>query len=60
MITQFGTAVSRRAHYYTDNGEDALVMWIEDMTRPAYRGLLEARFAALRGTAVATAGRSEA
>jgi [ribosomal protein S18]-alanine N-acetyltransferase len=41
--------ISRRARYYTDNGEDALVMWIEDMTRPAHRQLLEARFAALRG-----------
>ena len=41
--------ISRRARYYTDNAEDAVVMWIEDMTRPAQRHLLEARFAVLRG-----------
>jgi ribosomal-protein-alanine N-acetyltransferase len=40
--------ISRRARYYADNGEDAVVMWIEDMRRPAQRQLLEERFAALR------------
>jgi [ribosomal protein S18]-alanine N-acetyltransferase len=39
--------VSRRPHYYTDNGEDALVLWIEDMAEPRQRQLLETRFSAL-------------
>lgn len=48
LYAKYGFApVSRRFRYYTDNDEDALVMWIEDMTTPARRDLLRARFAAL-------------
>ena len=32
-----------RRGYYTDNNEDAVVMWVEDIDKPAYRDLLEAR-----------------
>jgi ribosomal-protein-alanine N-acetyltransferase len=39
--------VSRRRQYYTDNGEDAIVMWIEDLAAPAQRQLLSERFAGL-------------
>lgn len=39
--------VGRRMRYYTDNGEDALVMWIEDLNTPERRELLHSRFAAL-------------
>jgi ribosomal-protein-alanine N-acetyltransferase len=43
------SVVGRRARYYTDNNEDALVMWIEDMRRPAYRQLLRDRLRRLEG-----------
>lgn len=39
--------VSRRRAYYTDNGEDALVMWIDDMTRMGFLTLFDERTAAL-------------
>lgn len=42
------TPVSRRPRYYSDNGEDAIVMWIEDTTRPGFRALLAERLAALQ------------
>lgn len=46
LYAKYGFApVSRRFRYYTDNDEDALVMWIEDMA--ARQDLLQARFAAL-------------
>ncbi len=32
--------VSLRKRYYTDNDEDALVLWIEDASRPGFRALL--------------------
>jgi len=40
-------AVGRRNRYYTDNGEDAVVMWIEDMTERSARAQLEACWRAL-------------
>ncbi|MGV3720885.1 MAG: ribosomal protein S18-alanine N-acetyltransferase [Actinomycetota bacterium] len=39
--------ISRRPRYYTDNGEDAIVMWIEDATRPGFRALFAERLANL-------------
>lgn len=39
--------VSRRPRYYSDNGEDAIVMWIEDTGRAAFRALFAERLAAL-------------
>lgn len=41
------TPVSRRPRYYSDNNEDAIVMWVEDTTRLGFRTLLEERLAAL-------------
>lgn len=35
--------VSRRPRYYTDNDEDAIVMWIEDTSRFGFRMLLDER-----------------
>lgn len=34
--------ISRRPRYYTDNDEDALVLWIEDTSRLGFRLCLEA------------------
>ncbi|MFN3648651.1 MAG: ribosomal protein S18-alanine N-acetyltransferase [Armatimonadota bacterium] len=39
--------VSRRRGYYTDNDEDAIVMWIEDTSRFGFRTMLEERTRAL-------------
>jgi ribosomal-protein-alanine N-acetyltransferase len=39
--------ISRRPRYYTDNNEDAIVMWIEDTTKMAFQNLLGERLAAL-------------
>ena len=39
--------VSRRRAYYSDNNEDAIVMWIEDTTRLGFRNLFGERLAAL-------------
>jgi len=48
LYTKYGfQPVSRRRQYYADNGEDAIVMWIEDLSAPAQQQLLEERFAAL-------------
>jgi [ribosomal protein S18]-alanine N-acetyltransferase len=41
------TPISRRARYYSDNDEDAVVMWIEDLTRLGFRTLLAERSAEL-------------
>lgn len=41
------SAVSRRRRYYDDNDEDAIVMWINDPEKPAFRELLSARLAEL-------------
>jgi [ribosomal protein S18]-alanine N-acetyltransferase len=48
--------VARRRGYYTDNGEDAIVMWIEDMGRASYEHLLRERLSDLSGAAHARAG----
>jgi len=40
--------VSRRRAYYRDNDEDAIVMWIEDASRPGFRRLLQERLEGLR------------
>ncbi len=37
------TPVSRRKRYYSDNDEDAVVMWIDDTTRLSFRQLLADR-----------------
>ena len=39
--------ISRRPRYYSDNNEDAIVMWIEDLTRPQYQTLFQERLVAL-------------
>lgn len=39
--------VSRRRGYYTDNDEDAIVMWIEDTSRFGFRTMLDERTRAL-------------
>jgi ribosomal-protein-alanine N-acetyltransferase len=39
--------ISRRRGYYSDNREDAIVMWIEDTTRLGFRNLFGERLAAL-------------
>ncbi|HEX4214879.1 MAG TPA: ribosomal protein S18-alanine N-acetyltransferase [Candidatus Dormibacteraeota bacterium] len=33
--------IGRRRGYYTDNGEDALVMWSDSIYAPRFRGVLE-------------------
>jgi|ADurb_Val_01_Slu_FD_contig_31_1732382_length_1108_multi_2_in_0_out_0_2 ribosomal-protein-alanine N-acetyltransferase len=43
----FRDAAIRKA-YYSDNNEDAVVMWVDDIWSPAYTELLSAREAALR------------
>lgn len=43
----FRDAAIRKA-YYSDNGEDAVVMWVDDIWAPAYTDLLAAHEAALR------------
>lgn len=43
--------VAIRKGYYSDNNEDAVIMWIDDMTRPAWRR----RFAELRAALFPTA-----
>ena len=40
--------LSRRKAYYRDNNEDALVMWVDDTSRYAFRETLAERTAALR------------
>lgn len=42
------TEVSRRPRYYSDNNEDAIVMWVEDTTRMGFRSRLEERLTALQ------------
>jgi ribosomal-protein-alanine N-acetyltransferase len=44
LYAKYGfTPVSRRRRFYTDNDEDAIVMWIADLDDPEYRELLERR-----------------
>ena len=42
------TEVGRRKRYYQDNGEDALIMTVENFTQPAYHAQLDALDNALR------------
>ncbi len=43
------TVQGRRPHYYSDNGEDAFIMWSESFKEPVYRGRVEElRRAAIR------------
>ena len=46
-LTPAQIAAIRKA-YYSDNNEDAVVMWVDDIWSPAYTELLSAREAALR------------
>lgn len=39
--------VSTRPRYYSDNNEDAYIMWTDDITQPAYRRMFAANKAAL-------------
>ena len=41
------TAVARRRGYYSDNSEDAVVMWIDNLGSARYRELFSQRLAAL-------------
>lgn len=42
MYEGFGfKVIGRRRGYYTDNGEDALVMWSDSIYAPRFRGVLE-------------------
>jgi ribosomal-protein-alanine N-acetyltransferase len=41
------TPVARRRGYYSDNSEDAVVMWIDNLTSPRYQELFAERVAAL-------------
>ena len=43
------TAVARRRSYYSDNSEDAVVMWIDNLTGPSYQELFHERTGALGG-----------
>lgn len=43
------TPVARRRAYYSDNGEDAVVMWVDNLTSPPYRELFAERSRALVG-----------
>jgi ribosomal-protein-alanine N-acetyltransferase len=48
LYAKYGfSPVARRRGYYTDNSEDAVVMWVEDTTAPSFRELLQLRLAAL-------------
>jgi ribosomal-protein-alanine N-acetyltransferase len=42
-------SLGRRKGYYQDNGEDALVMWTENVWQPDYRRRLEALIAKIEG-----------
>jgi ribosomal-protein-alanine N-acetyltransferase len=42
LYEKFGfSVIGERKRYYIDNGEDALIMWTDDLQTPAYRGLLQ-------------------
>jgi ribosomal-protein-alanine N-acetyltransferase len=41
------TAHGTRKHYYSDNNEDALIMWSPALGEPEYRAEVESRRAAL-------------
>jgi ribosomal-protein-alanine N-acetyltransferase len=51
LYERFGyEAEGLRRRYYSDNGEDAVIMWVRDVDRPAHQALL----AALRAGATAS------
>jgi [ribosomal protein S18]-alanine N-acetyltransferase len=50
------TQISRRPRYYSDNDEDAIVMWIEDTMRPGFRDLLRERLDDLKAIVHARIG----
>ena len=43
------TPVARRRGYYSDNGEDAVVMWVDNLGGAPYRELIAERSRALVG-----------
>jgi ribosomal-protein-alanine N-acetyltransferase len=46
MYEGFGfKVIGRRKGYYTDNGEDALVMWSDSIFSPRFRSTFEANLA---------------
>jgi [ribosomal protein S18]-alanine N-acetyltransferase len=50
LYAKWGFApVWTRKNYYTEEHEDAIVMWIEDMTAPAFRERLRANLEEVRG-----------
>jgi ribosomal-protein-alanine N-acetyltransferase len=48
-------AVARRRGYYSDNSEDAVVMWIDNLSSPRYRDLFQERLSALDPTLAGSA-----
>jgi [ribosomal protein S18]-alanine N-acetyltransferase len=44
------TPVARRRGYYSDNGEDAVVMWVDSLASPRYQELVALRSRELVGT----------
>jgi ribosomal-protein-alanine N-acetyltransferase len=50
MYEGFGfKVIGRRRGYYTDNGEDAIVMWSDSIYSPRFRGAFEANLARIQG-----------
>jgi ribosomal-protein-alanine N-acetyltransferase len=41
--------VAMRKRYYSDNGENAIIMWVNNLFDPAYQALLDERREELRG-----------
>lgn len=51
--------ISRRKRYYTDNDEDAVVMWVDDTSGQSFRAVLEERLRELEGWFEGGAGGDE-
>jgi ribosomal-protein-alanine N-acetyltransferase len=50
MYEAFGfKVIGRRKGYYTDNGEDAIVMWSDSIYSPRFRRAFEANLAKIDG-----------
>ncbi len=50
MYEGFGfKVIGRRRGYYTDNGEDAIVMWSDSIYSPRFRAAFEANLARIQG-----------
>ncbi|MDQ6773958.1 MAG: ribosomal protein S18-alanine N-acetyltransferase [Candidatus Dormibacteraeota bacterium] len=50
MYETFGfKVIGRRRGYYTDNGEDAIVMWSDSIYSPRFRTLFETNLARIEG-----------